>query len=134
MIADSWGDPRSYWTKAYGSPECPVVSNPRADTCRLHKPGHLVHMTQLKMAIRSPLYPVEILAVSENCLYVRSDQRDFTLYTHRPEQIQELLHFYGPGLIGWVHDKWFFECQGHLLCVTSDVNEFDPCSVISGSL
>ena len=112
----------------FADPICPIASNESAESCSLFKPGHRVHFIQMKLALRNPLYPVEILSAGERSFICLRDGEEVTFYTHRPEQIQALLDCYGTGVIGWVHEKGLFECQQVFLCVTEDPEEFLPCS------
>jgi len=111
----------------FADPLCPIASNRVAESCKLYEPGHKVHFIQVKIALRNPLYPVEILSAGEQSFIGIKDGKETTFYTHRPEQIQALLDCYGPGVVGWMHDSWFFECQQVFLCVTADAQEFKPC-------
>ena len=113
----------------YADPLSPVRSNEAAERCMKFKPGHNVHWIQYKAAVRNPLYPIEIQSVGERSFVALHDKKLVTFYTHRPEQIEALLDCYGKGVIGWIHEHWLFESQGHFLCVTTDPSEFEPCSV-----
>jgi len=111
----------------FADPLCPIVSSNEAEECTLFRAGHKVHSIQMKMALSKPLYPVEIVSVGERSFVGLRDGKEVTLYTHRPQQIQALIDFYGVGVVGWVHEHWFFECQQIFLCVTEDITEFEDC-------
>lgn len=109
------------------SAQCPTASNPTADACVLYKPGHKVHHIQANKYMGKPLYKVSVLSTTGNTFTVSSDEGIATWWTHKPEQIQELILFYGAGLVGWLHESGLFECQGHLFYIASSEESFEPC-------
>jgi len=109
------------------SAECPSASNPTADACALYKPGHRVHFIQANKYMGKPEYKVNVLSTTGNSFTVSGDAGIATWWTHKPEQIQELILFYGAGLVGWLHESGLFECQGHLFYIASSAESFEPC-------
>ena len=43
--------------------------------------------------------------------------------------MQALVDYYGPRLVGWLHEFSLFECQGHFFSVTTDPSEAGECEM-----
>ena len=128
FLVSSMGDVRFVRDEKHRDPEAPEAADYNKEGCCLHEDmGHCVHFLQVKRAIRQPLYKMKIVATGPNYFIAVLNRKRIKFYTHRAPQMKALLKFYGPRLVGWLHDLSLFECQGYFFSVTTDPDDFIEC-------
>jgi len=128
FLVSSMGDVRFVRDEKHRDPQAPEAEDSCLDGCSLIEDmGHCVHFLQVKRAIRQPLYKMKIVSTGPNYFIAVLNRKRIKFYTHRAPQMQALLGFYGPRLVGWLHDLSLFECQGYFFSVTTDPEDFLEC-------
>jgi len=129
-LVSGFGNIRFVMDEKNRDPIVPEYEDNCGDGCNLFEDmGHHVHMMQVKAGIRKPLYKMKIVSTGPNYFIAVLNRKRIKFYTHRAPQMKALLKFYGPRLVGWLHEYSLFECQGYFFSVNADAEDFEECTI-----